>query len=274
MRLGASSSAIATVLSKPRGPVMSTRTPPGKGPAAIQASYGRAWRCPAAATAASMRSLRAAEIPLQATTVRGPECGHLARQAAGSPPLFRGGTPRAHSRRRRHRLPALRSPGGRSSYLRLRPANRLPRQDRRLWFLGRACQDSALQPRFGRRGRRFLRRARSPPLWPSSPLQRRGYRAKRLKMWRQAPCKAVRPLHCDDELSRSGSHLAAKGLWPEKWISYSTSGRVLQDTAVRRHSVFRVWCTIQFPHVAESGIKTSECLLRTSGPSGSRFPRR
>jgi hypothetical protein len=38
MRLGPSSS--ATALSKPRGPVMNTRTPPRNGSAAIRASYG------------------------------------------------------------------------------------------------------------------------------------------------------------------------------------------------------------------------------------------
>ena len=63
MRLSASSRANATVLSWPRGPVMRTRTPHLKGSAAIRPSYGSARRCPAASTAASMRSRWAAENP-------------------------------------------------------------------------------------------------------------------------------------------------------------------------------------------------------------------
>ena len=69
MRLDASPTATVTVLSKPRGPVMRTRTSPRKGSAAIQASNGCARRWPAASTAGSMRSRRAAETPLAG------ECG-------------------------------------------------------------------------------------------------------------------------------------------------------------------------------------------------------
>jgi hypothetical protein len=75
---GASSKANATVLSKPCGPVMSTHIPSRDESAAIRSSYGGARRGPAAATAASIRSRRAAEIPLQSKTARGMEGGQLA----------------------------------------------------------------------------------------------------------------------------------------------------------------------------------------------------
>ena len=81
MRLGASSRANATVLSKPGGPVMRTRTPPWDGSAAIQPRCGCARRCPAAATAALMRSRLAEVIPL-VEYGQGRECGQLAGQAA------------------------------------------------------------------------------------------------------------------------------------------------------------------------------------------------
>jgi hypothetical protein len=58
-------------------PVISTRTPPCDGSAAIQAR-----RCPAAATAAS-RFRRAAEIPWRANAARGVECGQLADCTSG-----------------------------------------------------------------------------------------------------------------------------------------------------------------------------------------------
>lgn len=61
--LGRSVAANATVLSKPGGLVISTRTQPWNGPAAIQASYGGAERS-AAATASAMRCRRTATLPL------------------------------------------------------------------------------------------------------------------------------------------------------------------------------------------------------------------
>jgi hypothetical protein len=60
MRLGASSIANVTVLSKTGAPVMSTRTPPRKGSAGIRTSNGGARRWPAASTTASTRFRRAA----------------------------------------------------------------------------------------------------------------------------------------------------------------------------------------------------------------------
>jgi hypothetical protein len=78
--------------------VISTRTSPPDGSAAIQASNGRARCWPAASTVGSMRSRRVAE----------------------------------RKRFRRRGLPALRPPRGRSPRRRLRPAKRLPRRDRRL----------------------------------------------------------------------------------------------------------------------------------------------
>jgi hypothetical protein len=60
-----------------------TRTPPRNGSAAVQASYGCAGRCAAASTAGSMRSRRAAEMPLEANTARGMGYGHLADCASG-----------------------------------------------------------------------------------------------------------------------------------------------------------------------------------------------
>ena len=55
-----------------------------EGSAAIQASYGGARRFPAAATTASMRSRRVAEIPWQSSTVRGTRSVHLGEDGIGA----------------------------------------------------------------------------------------------------------------------------------------------------------------------------------------------
>jgi hypothetical protein len=83
MRLGASSRANVAVLSKPCGPVISTGTLPRGGSATIQPSCGWAKCFPPASTAASMRSRRVAEIPLQSKTVSGSEAVHLGDQMDG-----------------------------------------------------------------------------------------------------------------------------------------------------------------------------------------------
>ena len=92
--LGRFVAATATVLSKPGGPVMRTRTPPRDGSAAIQASNGCARRCPAASTAASMRSRRIADIPLESKTVSGIEVRSPCQQRRRPVnPIVRDGVP-------------------------------------------------------------------------------------------------------------------------------------------------------------------------------------
>jgi len=70
MRLGASPSVDAAILSTPVSPVVRTRTPPREGSAPIRCSYGCARGWAAAVTGAAMRSRRAAEIPWQSDTAR------------------------------------------------------------------------------------------------------------------------------------------------------------------------------------------------------------
>ena len=80
----APTSANATVLSKPRGPVMRTRTPPRNGSrrSRLQTAARGAVRRP---RRQPRRARRAAENPLQADTGWGRECGHLAGQSRRGP---------------------------------------------------------------------------------------------------------------------------------------------------------------------------------------------
>ena len=93
MTAGSSSKANNTARSKPCGPVMSTRTPPRNGSAAIHPSYCSLTCLPPASTAVSIRSRRVAGISLrveddQRVTHSRAKKIHSARTFAESEPRF------------------------------------------------------------------------------------------------------------------------------------------------------------------------------------------